>query len=86
MKARDEHEARFKALLNGKLAMDIGPLRSDWREISIPLASVPANKTFVCEIQLHLNGPKEADFDANTFRVMNRRFEGSSPPAARPSF
>jgi SAM-dependent methyltransferase len=84
IKAPDGHVARLKVLVNGKPVIDTEPLRSGWRQIAIPLKSIKAGETFVCEIQLHLEGPAEAEFDANTFRVRHRRFEGSLPsPAAR---
>jgi hypothetical protein len=75
--------ARFKALLNGRPVIETEPLQSGWRQIAIPFQSTTPGETFVCEIQMHLDGPEGADFDANTFRVRHRNFAGRKAAANR---
>jgi hypothetical protein len=68
--------------VNGELVFETGPAPvSKWLQISIPLTSIQPSRTFVCEIQLHLDHLEDAAFAANTFQVRRRHFAGSGTSA-----
>jgi SAM-dependent methyltransferase len=79
----DGSVVQLTVLLNGELVIERNLIPSKWNSLVIPLTSVPTGKTFICEIQLHLDSLAEPTFEACTFRVRRRRFDGHAHPLKR---
>ena len=58
--------------VNGVKVLAVQLISDDWHEVVLPVRQLPADETFVCELQLNSTA---GSFDDGVFRVRDRKFE-----------